>query len=106
MLQESRTEEESRITLTGLTGLLGTSRVIGTDTRVGGQTRLLGTAGVTGMAAWVSRLFGLLGSAGVTETATRSREILSGLRKIQLPRQARLWKIRLTQKAGLQKKFG
>jgi hypothetical protein len=106
MLQDSRTEEECRITLTGLTGLLGTSSVIGTDTRFGGQIGLLGTAGVTGMAAWVSRLFLLLGSTSVTETATRSQEILSRLRKIQLPRHAGLWKIRLTQKAGLQKKFG
>jgi hypothetical protein len=57
-----------------------------------GQTGLLRTAGLTETTSWVSRQFGLLGLAEVTETATRSQKILARLRKI--------W---LTWKAGLQK---
>jgi hypothetical protein len=59
MQQESRIEEESWVTQTGLTGY---------TTQIG----LLRTAGVTGTAARVSRQIGLLGSAGVTERATRT----------------------------------
>jgi hypothetical protein len=123
MLQESRPEENSRVTLTGFTGnttrigrqirLLGTAGVTGTDTRVGRQTRLLGIAGVTrtttqvggqtgllriagviGTVAQVSRPIELLGSAGVTETATQSREILARLQKIWLTRKTGLCKTR------------
>jgi hypothetical protein len=41
MLQELRTEEESLVTLTGLTGFAGNT------TWIGGQIRLLGAAEVT-----------------------------------------------------------
>jgi hypothetical protein len=67
MLQESRIEEESQVTLTGL---LGTARVTGMDTQVGGQTGLLGTVGVTGMDTRVVGQTGLLRTAGVTRTMT------------------------------------
>jgi hypothetical protein len=63
-LQESRTEEESRITLTGLAGFVGNT------TRIGGHIWLLRVAGVTRMVARVSRQIGSLGSARVTEIAT------------------------------------
>jgi hypothetical protein len=55
MLQESRTEEESRVTLTGLTGFTRNT------TRIDEQIKLLGTVGVTRMVAQVSRQIRLLG---------------------------------------------
>jgi hypothetical protein len=80
MLQESKTEEESQVTLTGFAGnmiriggqirLLGIVVVTGMDTQVSGQIGLLGTAGVIGMVAQVNRQIGLLGSARITRTAT------------------------------------
>jgi hypothetical protein len=114
MLQETRTEEENRVTLTGLTGftgnmtrisgqigLLRTAGLIGRDTRVGEQTGLLGKAGVTRTMTRDGKQTGLLGPAGVTETATRSREILVGLPKIWLLWKAGVWRSRLTWKARL-----
>jgi hypothetical protein len=73
MLQESRTEEESQITLTGL------AEFVKNATRIGGQIGLLGAAEVSGMVARVSRQIGLLESTSITETAIRSRETLAGL---------------------------
>jgi hypothetical protein len=49
MLQESRIEEKSRVTLTRLTGFTRNT------TQIGGQTGLLKTARITGMEAQVSK---------------------------------------------------
>jgi hypothetical protein len=72
MLQESQTEEESRVTLIRLTGFIRNM------TQIGGQIGLLRTAGVTGTAARVSRQIGLLGSVGVTETSTQVEKLQLG----------------------------
>jgi hypothetical protein len=63
-LQESWTEEESRVTLTELIGFTENA------TWISRLIRLLGTAGVTGMDTRVNRKTGLLGTAGVTGTDT------------------------------------
>jgi hypothetical protein len=109
MLQESRIEEESQITLTRLVGFAENT------TQIGGQIGLLRAAGVIEMAARVNRQIGLLRSAGVMETATQSLETRAGLtglatrsRKQEVPvglltQKAELHKIRLTRKAGLRK---
>jgi hypothetical protein len=62
MMQESRIEEESQITLTGLVGFIRNT------TRIGGQIGLLRTVGVTRMDTPVGGQTGLLGIAGVTGT--------------------------------------
>jgi hypothetical protein len=122
MLQESRIEEKSWVTLTGLTGftenttrigrhigLLGTARVTRTDTLVGGQTGLLGTAGIIRTTTRVSRPTGLFRTARVTEMTARVSKQIGLLGSARVPETATrsceilagLWKIRLTRKAGL-----
>jgi hypothetical protein len=65
MLQEPRTEDKSRVTLTELVGFTGNT------TRISGQIGLLGTMGVTETDTWVDGWIRLLGIAWLTRATTR-----------------------------------